>query len=497
MEDVQQLIESVERKKQKLLQEAQERKRKTEEKKKKEKKKNESKPPPEKKAKTKLRKKKEKAPVGRARKIRLYPTNEERQKLARWFGAARWTYNRCLEEVRDRECERTEKALRARTVNEEVLNNDEALAWLKEVPYDIRDEGLRDLLKAYKSNFARQANDPNHVFEMRFRSRKRLDSETITVHSKHWKKKKGVYAWLRAIHSSEPKPDILQYDARLQRTKAGAYYLCVPLPLVIRDENQVPKQRQVSAVVALDPGVRTFQTCYDPTNQRCLKWGDNDVKRVYRLCYALDDLVSRCSQQKRTIPHRRRWKMRCAAARIRTKIRNLIDDVQRKLIKWLCENHHLVLLPAFETSRMIGKRDGRRRINSKTARAMATWAHYRFRMRLLSKAHEYPRCHIEIVDEAYTSKTCGRCGTLHHKLGGAKLFQCPQCSLRIDRDLNGARNIYLRYLTTTTNTTTTISAGPTTHRSSDVSLAPALRPTSATTSSSGCSAEPLCTNVRK
>jgi hypothetical protein len=133
-----------------------------------------------------------------------------------------------------------------------VLNNDEALAWLKEVPYDIRDEGLRDLLKAYKSNFARQANDPNHVFEMRFRSRKRLDSEAITVHSKHWKKKKGVYAWLRAIHSSEPKPDILQYDARLQRTKAGAYYLCVPLPLVIRDENQVPKQRQVSAVVALD-----------------------------------------------------------------------------------------------------------------------------------------------------------------------------------------------------------------------------------------------------
>lgn len=187
--------------------------------------------------------------------------------------------------------------------------------------------------------------------------------------------------------------------------------------------------------------------------------------------------------------------MKRAASRIRTKIRNLIDDVQPKLIKWLCENYCVVLLPAFETSRMIGKRDGRRRINSKTSRAMATWAHYRFRMRLLSKAHEYPRCHIEIVDEAYTSKTCGRCGTLHHKLGGAKRFRCPrpQCSFRIDRDLNGARNIYLRYLTTTT---TTISAGLT---SSNALLAPALRPTSAitTASSSGCSVERLCTKVRK
>jgi putative transposase len=147
--------------------------------------------------------------------------------------------------------------------------------------------------------------------------------------------------------------------------------------------------------------------------------------------------------------------MRRAAARIRTKIRNLIDDVQRKLIKWLCEHHHVLLLPQFETRRMIGKHSGRRRINNKTARAMATWAHFRFRTRLLDYARAYPRCHVEIVDEAYTSKTCGACGALHHRLGGSKVFVCVQCAYRADRDLNGARNIYLRYLTTTTTNTTT------------------------------------------
>jgi putative transposase len=316
---------------------------------------------------------------------------------------------------------------------------------------------MRDLLKAFDSNFARRANDPDHAsFEMRFRSKKRLDSETITVHSKHWKHAKGAYAWLHSIHSSEPKPETLAYDARLQRTKAGAYYLCVPHPLiiVIRDENQVP-----ATLVALDPGVRTFQTCYDPTRRECIKWGDDgDIKHVYRLYHSLDDLLSRCSQ-KGVIPHRRRWKMRRAAARMRAKIRHLVDDVQRKMIKWLCENYRVILLPKFETQRMLDKRDGRRRINRKTARAMATWAHHRFRTRLLHYAKAYPQRHVEIVDEAYTSQTCGACGLLNRRLGGNRVFACSNCPYRADRDFNGARNIYLRYLTTTTTTTTTSADG--------------------------------------
>jgi hypothetical protein len=94
-------------------------------------------------------------------------------------------------------------------------------AWLSDVPFDIRDEGMRDLLKAYASNFAKRAKHPEHKFELHYRSKKRLHSETITVFSKHWKHRRGVYAWLHGIHSSEPVPAVLEYDARLQRTKVG------------------------------------------------------------------------------------------------------------------------------------------------------------------------------------------------------------------------------------------------------------------------------------
>ena len=47
----------------------------------------------------------------------------------------------------------------------------------------------------------------------------------------------------------------------------------------------------------------------------------------------------------------------------------------------------------------------------------------------------------------YRSKTCGFCGYIHKKLGGSKVFSCPQCKTKLDRDINGARNILLRYLT--------------------------------------------------
>ena len=104
---------------------------------------------------------------------------------------------------------------------------------------------------------------------------------------------------------------------------------------------------------------------------------------------------------------------------------------------------------------------------------MVTWSHYRFQMRLLNKAREYPWCQVVIVSEAYTSKTCGKCGTINNKLGGSKVFKCGSCGLVCDRDKHAARNILLRYLTTVSG------------RGAGCSST-ALRPTSAPAFGGGC-----------
>lgn len=131
--------------------------------------------------------------------------------------------------------------------------------------------------------------------------------------------------------------------------------------------------------------------------------------------------------------------------RIRKRIRNLVDELHKRFVKWLVENYHTVLLPEFETQRMVRKCD--RKLSSKTARAMLGWSHYRFKLRFKNKTREYPWCKIVICDEHFTSKTCGSCGNLYQSLGSRKTFKCPNCHQEFDRDMNAARNILLRFIT--------------------------------------------------
>ena len=94
---------------------------------------------------------------------------------------------------------------------------------------------------------------------------------------------------------------------------------------------------------------------------------------------------------------------------------------------------------------MVKKKGTRRRvINKKVVRQMLTWRHYDFKRRLLDKAREYPWVKIVIVGEEYTSKTCGWCGVLHTTLGGNKTFHCKSCGTAVGRDINGARNIFIK-----------------------------------------------------
>jgi putative transposase len=74
---------------------------------------------------------------------------------------------------------------------------------------------------------------------------------------------------------------------------------------------------------------------------------------------------------------------------------------------------------------------------------MLSWRHYTFQQRLLAAAQKRGST-VYIVGEEYTSKTCTSCFELHHKLGGSKVFACPHCGVRVDRDVVGSRNIFLK-----------------------------------------------------
>ena len=399
-------------------------------------------------------------PVGdpdalRAFKIRLYPTPEQMIILKRWAETSRCTYNWCCDLIASgtvtltdpvtgkyRPDDAIKKDLRHHCVNRSAFPEPE-MQWVFETPSSIRDEAMSDLLKAYKTCFALARNRRINHFTMTHRLKNDPSQSMVVCHRYIKVKSKMIVKFFPtfmkdAIICAEEIPPI-RHDCRLQwLPQLNQFYLCIPCNLPSPDQDLI-SIRPYERVIALDPGVRTFMTGYDPKGL-CFKWGHSDINKIYRLCFYLDRLQSLWSEK--YIGYKRRYRLKKAGARLRMKIRNLVDDAHKKLANFLCKHYDLIMLPKFETSQMVIKR--KRKIKSKTARAMLTWAHYRFRQRLIAKAREYSGCWIKIVDEAYTSKTCGRCGHLNERLGGKKVFHCSQCELTIDRDINGARNIFLK-----------------------------------------------------
>ena len=284
------------------------------------------------------------------------------------------------------------KTLRAKCINKELFKD---TLWVLETPYDVRDEAMRDLLKAYKTNFAAK----RQHFEMKFKSKK-APSDSIAILSKHYKSK-GIFFpsfWGKApIKAREELPDKPEYDSRIVRTRLGHFYFCIPTPIVINSNTHKHN------IIALDPGIRTFCTGYDPAG-RALEWGRGDIGRIYRLCYAYDKLQSKWSQA--GVRHSKRYRYKKAGLKIHRRIRNLVDDLHKKLSSWLCKHYDNILLPEFETQQMTAI--PRRKINSKTARAMLTWSHYRFQQRLLIK-----------LESTQTAKSLSATKRLHQKPAAA------------------------------------------------------------------------------
>ena len=83
-------------------------------------------------------------------------------------------------------------------------------------------------------------------------------------------------------------------------------------------------------------------------------------------------------------------------------------------------------------------------MRSNSVRSLLTYAHYRFRQFLAWKAWKSGK-DLVLINEAYTSKTCSWNGEIISNLGGRKVVASSD-GVRVDRDINGARGIFLQAL---------------------------------------------------
>ncbi|MBV9385747.1 MAG: transposase [Chroococcidiopsidaceae cyanobacterium CP_BM_ER_R8_30] len=355
-----------------------------------------------------------------SKKIRIYPSSELNKHWRKWLAACRYCYNQAI--ALQRKGSKWSKLSLRNTVMQSDLPQ-----WVREAPCHIRQNAIFDAYLAFKASK-----------EAKFRSC-RDASQAIKFNDCNYSKGTWYSSLTKGLTfiASEPVPESCDTGTQLVYKK-GSWFGIFPEPLLT-------KACEAEGIIALDPGVRTFFTGFD--SQKFLEFGAGDIGRITRLCQHLDSLMSRTAKEK---VKKRRYRMRQAAQRMRNKIRYLIDESHKHIAHYLTNNYRLIFLPTFETSDMVAK--AKRKIVSKTARNMLTWAHYRFKQILNHQANKTGAL-LQIVTEEYTSKTCTKCGHVHQKLGGTKKFSCPECGYKLPRDWNGAFGILLKALWDTTSVT--------------------------------------------
>ena len=374
--------------------------------------------------------------VIKTRKIRVSPTAQQRAILRKWFGASRFFYNEALNRDKTLQAQFAEANPGAKYKSENWMNAGKVLTnncpeWAEDVPYQVKKLAVSEFHTALTTNKKLVVKKKRTSFEMKFKSR-RAPTQCFDVVASAISSK-GIYPTkLGKLHYTEDFPEGVVRDSKFI-LENGRYYLCLVYKTTItRVENQARR------VVALDPGVRTFMTGF--AEGEAFKIGEQAFARIARLCYYLDRLMSRMSKADAA----KRYRMRKAANRIRWKISDLTDELHWKTIRFLIDNYDLILLPSFETSQMSSRL--KRRLSKKSVRNMLSLKHFQFKMRLKNKCQTEGVAFMEVC-EAYTSKTASWTGEIKHNLGSAKTITCN--GLTLDRDINGARGIFLRALVDT------------------------------------------------
>jgi|694.fasta_scaffold45340_2 IS605 OrfB family transposase len=316
--------------------------------------------------------------------------------------------------------------------------------WVNEnIPPRIITGAINDCCKSYKTCFTLLKTKQINKFDIKYKSKKKdnilsLEKSCFGVNNhllprfikepingcyciKNKVRKNKKYK-INRRHKIELKKIKITKDCRLNLVN-GKYILYVPV-------NDIKKVNNNTNEIALDSGIRTFQTGYS-TNNVVINYGTNIETKINYLFEKTNKLQRYYSKTKNP-------KLLVKIKRTNLTLRNKISDLHWQIINELVKTHKNIILGDFKTQEIL------RKLSSRNNRLLNIMRHYDFKDKLKYKC-DVNNCNLYIVNESYTSKTCSNCGILNNTLGISKVFNCGCCKKTIDRDANGAMNILIKH----------------------------------------------------
>ncbi|MEZ4726636.1 MAG: RNA-guided endonuclease TnpB family protein [Caldilineaceae bacterium] len=349
----------------------------------------------------------------KAFKFRIYPNNEQQDKLSVQFGCSRFVYNH-YRAVREEYYHETNTGL---TYNDCATDLAERLKedrpWLQEADSQVIQQALMDLDKAYKNFFAGRADYP--TFKRKFDKQAILYPQRFKVKGGHLYLPK--VGWVRVV--LHRKIEGKMKNCTVSKTKTGNYFVAIQCEV----EHSIPEKKP--ARVGIDLGLATFATF--STGEKVEK-----PKHFYASERRLKLRQRRLSRKVKG--SNSRGKARTVVAALHEKIANQRKDFHHKLSRTLVDTFGVI---AFESLNIGGMMK-----NHRLAKAIADAGWHQF-VNFVEYKAAWVGTEVLRVDRFFpSSKLCSDCGTKHKALTlNIRQWVCTECGVIHDRDENAAINI--------------------------------------------------------
>ena len=354
----------------------------------------------------------------KAYKYRFYPTPEQAVMLARTFGCCRVVYNWGLRERSDAYSQRGERLsyddLSARLT---TLKKQEAYTWLTEVSSVPLQQTLRHLDRAFLNFFEGRAKYPT------VKKKHGPQAATFASSAFTWNGSHLTLAKMSEpldIHWSRPLPEGAK-PSTITVTKdcAERYFVSILL------EEEMAPWPPVNKQVGLDLGLKSMVITSDGQTYGNLKFFAKDEKKLAR--------AQRRHAKKRK-GSKNQEKARRKLAKLHTRIADRRRDYQQKLSTAIIRENQVVCVESLQVKNMVQ--------NHHLAKAISDVGWSEFVRQLEYKAQWYDRTLVKIDKYYPSSKRCHHCGHILDLLSlDIRHWECPECQMSHDRDINAARNV--------------------------------------------------------
>ncbi|HXG66094.1 MAG TPA: RNA-guided endonuclease TnpB family protein [Blastocatellia bacterium] len=356
--------------------------------------------------------------VQKAFRYRFFPTEAQKQQLARTFGCVRFVYNRMLD-ARTVAWQQSKKSLNyhatAKMLTE--LKRQPETAFLNEVSSVVLQQALRNLDTAFRNFFEKRADYPT------FKRAKGVQSARYANNAFTLKGDRLTLAKQDeplAIIWSRPLPK----DAEIQsvtvtKDTADRYFVSIHVT------TNVKPLRKVTATVGIDVGLKDLAALSNGERLPNPKFLQKKERRLQIRQRRLSRKVKGSNN---------RSKARLGVAKIHAKVADTRKDYLHKFTTKTIRENQAVFVEGLAVVNLLK--------NHCLAKAIANAAWGEMFRQLEYKAGWYGRTYLELDRFFPSSKLCSACGHLLIKLPlSVREWDCPNCATHHDRDSNAAKNI--------------------------------------------------------